>query len=1188
MKRRISTLLLMAFMIAVVGGAARAQEFRARITGRVHDSSDAVIVGAKVSVMNTETGATSVTRSSGEGTYTIPFLMPGTYSITVEAPKFQKYVHSGITLSLGALVTEDVLLKVGATADSVVVTAEAPLVDATTSSNGQVITTAQIEALPSNGRSPLGFVRHAYGVVPKGKNSTSQVRPFDNSAVSDLSLGGATAQKNEIMIDGVPNMGQSRVSTYSPMMDAVQEIKADGFMADASVGDTMGGTITMTTKSGTNKYHGTASWFNQYSGLAAKPHFQPKDKPVQLWRSNNYGATLGGPMIKNKLFFFFGFEGYKQSQPNPKFYTVPTLAERQGDFSELLKIDPAKYQLYDPFSGRLDASGHVVRTLIPENKLTNLRLPDGSPRPLNPISLKILQYIPLPNVTNNPNGNWTDNYWSDNTTSYNYSSYLGRLDYNQGKNSTFVKVQESANIMSKDNIFDTIATGTNQHTDHWGVTVDNIHTFSPTLFLDTRIGGSRSGGPTVPTSTGLNPTADLGFPSYFTANTRALALPQITFSESASTPVLSAKPIDGSPFLNLQYFGSLTKVWSRHTLKIGPEVRLNKWVRRKQDANDGAFTFGGSSSWMRANSSEGSVQTFGSAYASFLLGVPDSGKYTINRDATNDNWYYAFFVQDDWKIRRNLTINLGLRLEHETAVVESRNAAVIGFDPTASNQATVAAEAAYKANPVLAAYAQQFPGFMFAARGGLKFADANNRSPYSTPAFYFGPRVGVAWSPELFHDKLAVRAGFGIFNNTNGVANKPYDYGYSQTTTLSIPNDRLAPKATLSDPFPVSSNPILGMQGSSKGVNTNLGQDTEFFAAWKQPYSERWNLDIQYQLPKGWVAVIGYTGSHFVHLGNKNNWGSLPLQYLSRSRFKDQTLTNLLDTSVANPYAGLLPAGTGMNEAKVKLGQLLRPFAMYGGKDSSLVEQVYPSGWGNGHSLNTNLSKRFSNGMQLSAVYTFSRTLATDNPLNNNAGQPWYGMSTSDYPHHLSVTGIYQLPFGKGKKLLPNANKWADGVVGGWTLQGIFMYLSGVPITGWSNKTVYLGGPLHWNARNLQQAFDTTQFINVNTPTDVCKALDPAAFKSSCKDILPDANNWRTFPGNFGRADSAKNLDLALSKSFHIREHYELQYRFEAFNALNRTQFDKPNNDPTSTSFGKVTSQLNDSRSLQMGLRLAF
>ncbi|MBV9082664.1 MAG: carboxypeptidase regulatory-like domain-containing protein, partial [Acidobacteriaceae bacterium] len=839
-------LLLLLSLVCVLS----AQEFRSTLTGRIVDPSGAAVPNASVTVTNTDTGAHVVTKSGPDGYYTAPFLVPGPYEMSAEAPGFKKYVHGGINVQAEETVTENVHLEVGSTSETVVVTADAPLVESESATSGQVLTAREVENLPSNGRSPIGFVRDEYGVVPKEKHALAVVRPFDNAGGGDFSLGGANASSNEILLNGVPNMeDSSRTAGFSPLMDAVDEVRVDQFESDASYGDTAGGTVNITTKSGTNQFHGTLSEFNQTSKLAAGLYFtNAAGQKGPVTRQNQYGGTIGGPVLipkvfngHNKLFFFYAYEGFKDSTPTSVITTVPTAAERTGDFSALLALG-SSYQMYNPFNAS-SSNGRVTRQRFSGNII--------DPSLLNPVALKYLQFYPQPNLRGKADGE--NNFISTTPNIDNYFSNMGRVDYNvSDTNKLFFDLHESSYLQNNNNTFNNIASGGLTDVDMWGGVLDDVYTLSPTLVLDARLGFTRTDNLTTLPSAGFDATS-LGFPTYINRTSTYPLLPRIAFSEgtgAAAFAGLSAKPGSPSYFTETQFFAAVTKIWGQHTIKAGPDIRLNKLSQINGGYSSGFFTFS-PGTWVSAGT--GAVApTFGSSLAQFLLGLPSSGQYDVNEPTTSNNSYYGFFIQDAWKIKPNLTLNLGLRMEHETPIVESNNRQVIGFDPTAANAATQAAQAAYatiyannvRSNPLLPSPAS------FRPTGGLVFASPSHRSGYETASLLLGPRAGLAWSPARFHGKTVFRGGFGIYTNPFNDYNTGPSTGFSQTT-LFVPtsNNFLSPAATLSDPFPPGSNAIQQPTGSTLGVNTYLGNDIAYYTPNpKNPYSERWSVDIQQQL----------------------------------------------------------------------------------------------------------------------------------------------------------------------------------------------------------------------------------------------------------------------------------------------------------------------------------------------------
>jgi hypothetical protein len=1158
MKRSILVCLFSALVLSV---AAFAQEYRATLTGIVTDPSGAVVPNARLTITNVATGASTVTKAGPSGSYLVPFLAPGPYKIEAEAPGFQKVQRLGLQLDTGAKVTVNLSLPLGSATQTVTVEAQVPLIETATADAGQVLTTQEVEDLPSNGRSALGFARNEYGAVPKLKHATSEVRPFDNSGASDFSLGGGNAQSNEVELNGTPNMENSgRVAAFSPMLDAVDQVRVDDFSSDASLGDTSGGTVDITTKGGTNHFHGSLLEFYETSAMAAQPFFASES---QSTHQNQFGAAIGGPVWiprvyngRNKLFFFYAYEGFSTKSPGTTITSVPTQAERSGDFSALLGIN-SNYQLYNPYNSAL-ASGNVVRQPIPGNVFANAGLS------VNPVTQAYLKYVPLPNyngATTTPDGE--NNYLANTPTVYDYRSSQGRLDYNvsQADKLTF-EVHRSNNDQTQTGVFPNIAEGSTSITNIWGGMLDNVYVFNPKLFLDTRLGFSRTLTQSAIPSQGFDPTS-LGFASYMKTDSLFPAMPRISFSDAADIPSLSTQPGSISKFADYQFFTSLTKEWNRHTLKVGTDFRLNKLTSQSPGYSAGNFGFTNSAgNWVTQGTGRPAAP-FGDSLAEFMLGLPMSGSYDVNQSFLYNNWYFAGFAQDHWKVSHELSMDLGLRFEHETPITESNNRAVVGFDPNAVNSATVPAETAF------AAESSSYPAVpgSFSPTGGLIYATPGHRSNYSTQAVYLSPRFGIAYAPDALHNKTVFRGGVGLFYNPFNDYYTPQAYGYSVSNTFIASNDNmLSPATDLSDPFPVSQNPLQQPYGSSQGINTYLGQKIVFTNPNpKAAYSIRWSFDIQHDLGHNTLLQIGYIGNHQVHMSYTAPLNYLPPSLLSRSPYYDAAVTKTYGASVANPFYGLISGSSIGTSKKVALSSLYGQFPEY---NSSSAEQLIPAASSNMNMLLARVTKRLSSGLTFNINYQFSRNLAAANPLN--PGEPlWYGTNSTDFPQHLAVTATYQLPFGRGKWVGRNVNRLTDELIGGWQVDGIYMWESGTALS-WGN-VIYNG---NWHDFH-------------NTPHDYQHAFNTSVFDTRSS-VQPNSYNYRTFPLYALRSDPSNNLDCSLLKNLSVTEKTTLQLRIEAYNALNHPQFSNPNVSPTSKSFGESTGQANVPRVLQLGARYVF
>lgn len=1133
-----------------------AQEFRSTLTGRVTDPSGAAIPNAKVVAVKTETQGKFETVATADGLYTIPFLPPGMYQLRAEAPGFRSYVQSGITVAADMHVAQDIRLTIGDTTQAVTVTADAAPLESVTASAGQAITTHEVESLPINGRAPMDLVILGYGAVNVG--TRDQNRPFEQSGQSNFSLGGTASGSSAALIDGVPNIGTTGTSgtlvSFSPAVDAVEEVKVEAFNVDASYGGMGGGTVEITTKSGGNQFHGALSEFNQLSVLAATPFFTNASGSKKTpYGENQFGFAVGGPVWipkvyngRNKFFFFGAYEHYGDRDLYPTYFTVPTAAERTGDFSRLLSLNNGSknYTLYDPSTAAISGST-VVRQPFPGNIIPQARL--------NPIAGNFLNsFVPLPNLPGNYDD--TNNFITGEHVSNHYDSYSGRSDmYLGGKDKLTFSGRESYWLQTGSQLADNPAYWDGGGRTIWGGMVDEIHTFSPTMVGDLRLGFNRHEQFSSLGSQGYDPT-QLGFPSYIKNSSNELMVPTFKFTDGYSGNSTTQSTYASQPYNTFQLFNSYTKILGAHSIKFGGEARLLDYSSITFANTTGYYQFD-SGTWVKANSNA-SNPSLGGSMAQFLLGLPTSGEYDIDPALHDDSRYSALFVSDDWHARPNLTVNLGLRWEYGTPTTERDNRQVIGFNSSAVNMATKGAEAAYALNPL-----PQMAASAYQPTGGLVFADSSNRTPYTTPRTAFSPRLGLSWSPASLHNKTVIRAGTGIFYYNYGVIPSQQPGFTAVTQYVASNNSWLTPASTLSNPFP---NGIQQPVGGSLGVNTFLGNSITYInPSLQNQYSLRWNFDIQEQLPADTVLEIGYIGNHSVHLTTNYNFAALPSQYLSRSPVRDTATINALGAIVPNPFAGLLP-GTGANGSTTTVAGVLQAYPEFTG----VTEASMNNGGSYYHALNVKVQKRLSKGLQFVVNFTHSRQMDSVTYLNSGSLALQNEVSSYDRPNNFVFSSTYDLPFGRGMAFGAKTNRAVNFVLGNWAVAGVYDYHSGAPLS-WGN-VIYNGGALNYDASNVSHAFDTTSFNTVSS-----QQLSA---------------NFRTFPSRFNnlRVDATNNINLTATKNFHVTERVRLQFRAEAFNVANHPLFGGPNLSPTSASFGIITSQTNSPRAVQFAMRLTF
>jgi len=1229
MKMIIAVLTILAAVLCASSGMA--QETRGTISGSVYDSSGAGIPGAKITVTEVRTGVRTVITSDNAGNYNVPFLPPGNYEVQAEMTGFRGFVRRAIQLASGDHTIIDITLQLGQMGQTVEVTAAAPLLDTANSSTGQTITTKQVEDFPLNGRNPIMIAQLAIGVIATG--NPTLVHPFDNGAAAAWSIGGAPSQTSEILMDGAPNATWDNRAAYAPPQDAVQEVKVKAFDTDAAYGHTASGTINEVMKTGTNRLHGSVYEFTQPSSLAANSLFNDlAGIPVQATKFNQYGLTVGGPVVlpklfngRNKLFWFFAYEKLKDSQPNAKFLTVPTDAERTGDFSALSKLGPS-YQIYNPFSGTLSgntvnrqpfkcgASGNPITPELtagpgfgtqtggtPCNKLPQ--------QLLNPVALAYLNFYPKPNLTGTSTG--YANYGNNVTTDDDYSNELGRLDWAMSSRSRLAfNARHNTQFQSKNNYFGNHSTGSLLTRENWGGTVDEVYTVNSSMVIDVRANYTRMREAHPAPLVGFDP-ASLGFPSYVTSTSIYKQLPAISFGSSCGSDTTQASSFDcfggtGSdliPSQSYQLFGDVVKQLRSHTLKFGVDARQYKLDAQSYGASAGSYTF--RTQWTNGPTSSSPASNFGQDFAAFLLGVPTLGQFDLNAHGIYTSNYYGFFVQDDWRVKRNLTINLGVRFDHDTPYTEKLGRTNNGFDRTATNPVAGAAIAAFNAKT---ASKMPFP-VNFAVPGGLTFPSPSDGAVYDNTSHLVSPRLGFAWTPGIFHEKTVIRGGFGLFvqpvalsnlNPTGSYSTSPIltQQGFSQTTQFVVPANFLVPGTTLSNPFPTG---ILQPVGSAAGLATFNGQNVIFLnPKMANPYSQRWTVGVQHAITPNTLIEVAYIGNHAVHLPVAFvQLNGIPRQFLSTLPRRDQTLITTLTASVPNPFAGLLP-GTSLNGTNTTVQQVLAPFPQYPVTDSTtfssgLVERNANLGSSYFHSLNVRLEKRLSKGLQLVGIYGFSKLIERDEFLNATDLNPEKRISPFDHTHRFVVAANYELPIGRGKALNLEP-RWADLLVGGWHLNGIYTYQTGAPILWMNGSTNNPGdyplcavavtnglcpvgsegvtldpGSLHLDNRHINgTAFDTSHFVTASG----------GQFQF----------HLRTLPTTFSslRQDGQNNFDASILKSFNINESTYFQFRLEAFNLVNHPTFGAPNTQVNSTNFGLVNTQANRPRQLQIGVRFVF
>ncbi len=1161
---------------------ARAQEFRGALSGLVSDTTGAVIPGAKVLVREINTGTRVETVADNAGHYNAPFLLPGDYDISVKQDGFREYIRKAVHLSAGETPVIDIKLEVGQVTQAMEVTESVPLLNSENASIGQTITTAEVMDLPSNGGTPMTVLTFAMGVSPMSQ--PSQVLPFASGGGASWSISGSAAQTNELLVDGVPNATWDGRQAYSPPQDAVSEVRVKAFDTDAGYGHTGGGTANQVLKSGTNRVLGTVSWKNQPNNLVANDFFRNRSGlPVTLTHFNQYGVTAGGPMVlpkvfngRDRLFWFFAFEGIQDSQPATTFMSVPTAAELTGDFSKLLttKIPTV---LYDPTSAVLNGST-VTRTAFPGNKIPASMF--------SAIAKNYLGFFPTPNVPNQARDDGFNNFGANATSKDGYTNELGRLDYNiNPRNRTYFNIRHTDYSQSKNDYYGNTATGSLLSRANWGSSVDHVYMLNATNVVNMRLNFTRMFEDHSSPSAGITPTS-LGYPSYLTTNSQYVQMPTITFN-SSSTGFQTLGYGSGAnklPSQSLQLYGSWSAVRGQHNFKFGSDARQYRLNYGAIGNSTGNFSFS-ANNWVRASSSASSTVTMGQDFAQFLLGLPTSGTYDINSSAMFYAYYASAFAQDDWRIAHNVTLNLGLRFDHDFPYHEKWGRAVNGFAFDTTSPLAAAAQAAYAKAPNAL-----LPASAFNVRGGLTFASPSNSAIYENTSHLFSPRIGLAWTPDRFHSKLAIRSGFALFvqpitistlQPTGSYSTNPLSLqtGFSQTTQMVVTNNNyLSPASRLNDPFPGGA--IQQPAGPIAGLGTFAGQSVNFMnPEMKSPYSVRWNLSLQYQLSSNTVIEVAYIGNHSLHLPiTYTQFNGVPRQYLSTQPLRDQTVINQLSASTPNPFLGL-PTSIA-SSTTINVAQLLSRYPQFATGASSpgssgVVMNDNSIGSSKYNSFNLRVQRRMTRGFSVMGNFMQSKMSDRTSWLNDTDPGPESRISPFFRPTRLALAAMYELPVGRGRPFNLQSTLM-DRIFGGWQVTSTFNFQVGGPLTWLNGSTnnpgdyLYLGGALNGNPRNIDQAFDTTRF---NT-----KSADQFQY------------HIRTFSTTFPnvRTDGINNMDASLLKRINFGERRFFQLRVEAFNVVNRAAFAAANTTATNSAFGTVTAMANRSRMVQLVGRFVF
>lgn len=1122
-------------LVLVFALTATAQDYRGKVSGTVTDPSKAAVAGAKVTLRNVNTGVESVKDADATGAFAFDFVTPGTYSVSVESAGFQKFVQDNVAVLTRGDVTVNAQLTLGGVAETVTVSEAVATVQFTTSTMTTMVTGQLLKDVPVLARNPFTLALLNPAVINRYWDVAHR-NPFYMWSNSGMDVGGQTGGKNDQLLDGVP-LGYAARGSYNASMDSVQEVAVQQNAVDSEFGFSAGGVLNLSMKSGTNDFHGSLYYFGRNPKMNAVSNRLAGVASVV--RNHIGGGTLGNPVIKNKIFSFFSYEQWKSTQPQNSTNTLPTDLERTGDFSRTLAPGGGLRTIYDPYTTVFNAANNsATRTPFPGNIIPANRI--------DPTGRKIINDLWKPNnagsdITGINNYRQAYYWWLK------YWNLSERVDYNiNDKWRMYARFSKYQTRLDNPNHGGTIAVRSDNGgiMDAMNAAADVLYMLSPNTTLNFRYGATYmedeydSDWAKVPESVwaGLFPS---GWYKPVLKDLPGIYYPSFSFTGNGS---VSAGLGSWWQVRGRVHSGNATVTHARgkHNMKAGYQLRHTYDYNGLPSVGGFAFNAVDTGNTFINHDARNS----GSQFASALLGVLNSGNASISPMFYNSYDQWGLFFQDDIKLTRNLTLNLGLRYEYENAPKEDSLRFSRFLDLTNAIPEFQGANA-----PQMPAAVTAISRINYSYNGAWTFTDSDNPRVY--PAKWnMLPRVGLAYR---LSDTSAFRAGWARYAVpfkgawTEGLGSLPLD-GFAQQTLIENPVQGM-PKTVISDPFPAT-NPLIEPAGKTRGRYTNLGNPAWWFNQdLKRAINDRFNVSYQRQLPGEFLIDTTFFMNFGHNVLGTSMWGgqeAINLNMVNPNLVYQYK--GAVDVAVPNPFYNKLSAaqmpGNLRTRQTVAVRDLLRQYPQYGDLNSRLAE-----GWGSTYyAFQLKLDRRFANGLSGTIGYNYNQE-ARDlwfNDIDQYANK-LTRTDTRDPRHNLRIAGTYELPFGKGRKYLANVNPIVDAIIGGWATSHFLM---------WNN-----GPRLSFGA-----AIAPTESPKIDNPTRD-KYFDTSKFAQN------PAYTPRTNPIYYGnlRGFGFWSLDSTLVKYFKITERVKFELRMEFYNMPNAFMPSQPDLNPTSSTFGKST-----------------